>query len=84
MSKHFQNFFDNTTKALNELQHGNVWGVVYIPSNFSQSFQERIEDSFNLPKDIVNSSQIIAWVDISSKNKKNADSPNNFNFPLSN
>lgn len=59
--------FDNLEDAMQAVKLGKVMGVLHFPANFSESYQSRLERGASTDDYAVDSSQIEAFLDMSSR-----------------
>ncbi|RZC34174.1 ABC transporter G family member, partial [Asbolus verrucosus] len=59
--------YDSLSDALESIKHGKVVGVLYMAENFTESFEDRIEEGRNIDAEVLDFSEIKVWLDMSSK-----------------
>lgn len=60
-------YYTDVDKALRDVTHGKVVGVLYITENFTEAFESRFNDIINVPDSAVEYSQIKVWLDMSDR-----------------
>lgn len=58
--------YEDMDKAFEDIRSGKIVGALYIANNFSESFEKRLHDGNDVDTNIIESSQIQVWLDLSS------------------
>lgn len=59
--------YSSLPEALEDVRHGKVVGVMYMAENFTESFEDRINEGKNVDAEVLDFSEIKVWMDMSSK-----------------
>ena len=66
----FQHYLDSPSEAIDHVKHGKAWAAIIIPENFSIDLRQRALDiagKVPVPDDIINSSTVEIYEDVTSK-----------------
>ncbi|XP_066145247.1 ABC transporter G family member 23-like isoform X2 [Euwallacea fornicatus] len=59
--------YNSFSDAIEGIKHGNVLGVLYVPTNFSSSFEERVFYPTAIDNSVVDYGEIKVYMDMSNK-----------------
>lgn len=62
-----QVYYDSLDEAKEGVKHGDVVGALYIPENFTELSEERIDKGRDISDENLDLSFIKVWMDMSSK-----------------